>query len=80
MVLPAVTRMVMALTFTPSRLARAVRNCSAASSLKSDGLPAIAKVAETTTAAVPPGGAGGGDGGGGEGGGGDGGGGEGGGG
>ena len=65
MVLPAVTWMVMALTFTPSRLARALRNCSALVEVKSEGLPASAKVAETTTTSVPPGWAGGGEGGGG---------------
>ena len=68
MVLPAVTWMVMALTFTPSRLARALRNCSAMVEVKSEGLLAIAKVAETTTTSVPPGWAGGGEGGSGEGG------------
>ena len=36
------------------------RNCSAMVEVKSEGLPAIAKVAETTTTSVPPGWAGGG--------------------
>ena len=63
MVLPAVTWMVMSLTFTPSRLASAMRNCSATSPVKSEGLPATAKVAVVTREADPPGGAGGGEGG-----------------
>ena len=72
MVLPAETWMVMSLMFTPSNMARLVRNCSTASPVKSAGSPAMVKVAETTSADTPPGGAGGGEGGGGEGGGGDG--------
>ena len=66
MVLPAVTRMAMPVMFTPSSLASAVRNCTWA---KSEGSPAMVKVAVTTSAVRPAGGMGGGEGGGGEGGG-----------
>ena len=52
----------MSLMFTRSRLARAVRNCTWS---KSEGSPAMVKVAETTSAILPAGGVGGGEGGGG---------------
>ena len=73
MVLPAVTRMVMSLMFTPSSLARLARNCARRAPAKSVESPAMVKVAETTsTADAPGGGLGGGGRGGGEGGGGEG--------
>ena len=73
MVLPAVTRMLMSLRFTPSRLARLARNCARRAPVKSVESPAMVKVAETTSTADAPGGkGGGGEGGGVEGGGGDG--------
>ena len=56
MVLPAVTRMVMSLMFTPSRLARLARNCARRAPAKSVESPAMVKVAETTSTADAPGG------------------------
>ena len=58
--LRAVRRMAMSLTFTPSRLARAVRNCTW--NMEKGG--GMVKVAETRSA-IPAGGVGGGEGGGG---------------
>jgi hypothetical protein len=56
MVLPAVTWRVMSAMVTPIWLARLVRNCSATLPVKSEGSPAMAKVAATTNKADPPGG------------------------
>ena len=63
MVLPAVTRRVMPVMLTPSRLARAARNRTWRALVKSEGSPAMVKVAETMSTLDPPGGAGGGEGG-----------------
>ena len=59
MILPAVTRFVMSLMFTPSRLARLARNCARRAPVKSVESPAMVKVAETTSTADAPGGGGG---------------------
>jgi hypothetical protein len=46
----------MSVMVTPIWLARLVRNCSATLPVKSEGSPAMAKVAETTSKADAPGG------------------------